>query len=142
MRTETKSRTTPMTKIDTQRLRELLADLRADDPRPRFAGALEIRCANFLREHGPALLARIAELEAEREWRPIESAPKDGTRVLIYTCRGNPSTYEGVLIAEYVQTDDNGDRWWELDEGGRAMNPAGWKPLPEPPSLVPVAEVG
>lgn len=28
-----------------------------------------------------AMAARIRELEAQREWRPISSAPKDGTRV-------------------------------------------------------------
>ena len=45
-------------------LRELLADLAKDDPRPRLAGVLEIRAANFLREHGARLLADSDELAA------------------------------------------------------------------------------
>lgn len=43
--------------MDNSELRGLLADLAKDDPRPRLAGVLEIRAANYLREHGARLLA-------------------------------------------------------------------------------------
>jgi hypothetical protein len=52
----------------TELLKELEAvvgDLSKDSPAPRFAGALEIRCANFLRTHN----AEIAEaLKDARRW--------------------------------------------------------------------------
>jgi hypothetical protein len=54
--------------MDNSELRGLLADLAKDDPRPRLAGVLEIRAANFLREHGARLLAdseAYAKLRAE-----------------------------------------------------------------------------
>jgi hypothetical protein len=58
------------------------------------------------------------------EWRTIDSAPKDGTRVLV-------DTVLGVFIA-----------WWDDDywedavrtfNGGPPLKPLHWMPLPEPP---------
>ena len=54
--------------MDNDELRGLLADLAKDNPRPRLAGVLEIRAANYLREHGARLLAdseAYAKLRAE-----------------------------------------------------------------------------
>jgi len=52
--------------MDNEQVRGLLADLAKDDPAPRLAGVLEIRAANFLREHGARLLADSDELAALR----------------------------------------------------------------------------
>jgi len=49
--------------MDNSELRGLLADLAKDDPRP-WTCVLEIRAANFLREHGARLLADSDELAA------------------------------------------------------------------------------
>ena len=62
--------------MDNSELRGLLADLAKDDPRP-WTCVLEIRAANFLREHGARLLADSDELAALKariaakatEWR-------------------------------------------------------------------------
>jgi hypothetical protein len=57
------------------------------------------------------------------DWQPIETAPKDGTRVLIY----EPNTEEGgsVLLGKYED-----GQWHDLDFN---RNPTHWMPLPEPP---------
>lgn len=67
-------------------------------------------------------------------WRPIETAPKDGTLVLIFAALGNPAAFEGVLLAAYGRTDDNGEDWWALDSGGWVKSPSHWMPLPPPPT--------
>jgi hypothetical protein len=67
------------------------------------------------------------------EWQKIETAPKDGRQVLVYSTLGNPSTSEGIRIAEFSFTDYNGDEWWQMDDGRYVQNPSHWMPLPEPP---------
>lgn len=73
------------------------------------------------------------------DWRPIETAPKDGTWVLI--CGGTIRTlgvtvdheYTGVGIAAY-----NGRReCWDRDDGRSRHDPARWMPLPDPPEIEP-----
>lgn len=76
------------------------------------------------------------------EWQPIETAPKDGTRVLVY------GTYQwedyldrqqtGAVTAYYIAADfwDDEDIGWVLISTNpyrdRAQ-PTHWMPLPEPP---------
>jgi hypothetical protein len=65
------------------------------------------------------------------DWQPIETAPKDGTRILI-------ASKEGVASASWsccIHWDPAGD-WSDSDE---YATPAGheithWMPLPEPPN--------
>jgi Protein of unknown function (DUF551) len=60
------------------------------------------------------------------EWRTIDSAPRDGTRVLIYK-RGFA---EDIFVAWYSTT-------WEGWHAAYAINfvePTHWMPLPEPPA--------
>jgi len=57
-------------------------------------------------------------------WQPIETAPKDGTRVLLWLSIGICATY------------DSFDGQWEDD--GQSLNtdfaaPTHWMPLPAPP---------
>lgn len=71
------------------------------------------------------------------EWLPIESAPKDGARVLL-------SNGHGAWMAEYRPIYGSGYRpanpWFSvmlnhdhLPEAGRYGQPTHWMPLPEPP---------
>lgn len=73
-----------------------------------------------------------AGYEAAREWLPIETAPKDGTRVLL-------RSKWGVEIAHY----DNecvwlgpGGHWvtfYNRSDTEEAEHPTHWQPLPSPP---------
>jgi hypothetical protein len=56
-----------MTGPDVKALRELLDDLRRDGKAPRFAGCLEIRSANLLRDHGEELLRVYEAWQAAAE---------------------------------------------------------------------------
>jgi hypothetical protein len=60
------------------------------------------------------------------DWQPIETAPKDGTHILIYDAYGECSVV-------YWFTYDNGnDCGWTYD-GGDRFDPSHWMPLPDPP---------
>jgi hypothetical protein len=68
-------------------------------------------------------------------WQPIETAPKDGTRVLIY----------GYWDGELSDLDEEPEVWkarfslgtWWVDSDqyyvARVVNPTHWMPLPKPP---------
>lgn len=100
------------------------------------------------------LCARIEELERAHTWRPIESAPKDGSWVLLYKPI-DPTTYayDAPLFHVYVAT-------WEpigyyckpqwaygpnADDYGFRTGVYGathWQPLPAPPGESPVQDEG
>lgn len=71
----------------------------------------------------------VAALQAQR-WQPIESAPKDGTRVLIY----GPSDFipggRGISLASWDYSTWVGDFHEEVYAG---EGPTHWMPLPEAP---------
>lgn len=73
-------------------------------------------------------LSVLTEALAERGWRPIESAPRDGTYVLLTDNRCNPCH----LIARWKF-----DRWWgQATPSGKSIiwtDATHWQPLPEPP---------
>jgi hypothetical protein len=103
-------------------------------------------------------LAQIAELErylerarGDAEWRPIETAPRDGTPILL--CSGDRVTaghweperfpsapeYNGTT-GEYLGQFETGevvDAWWYSEDGGfdGEHPPTHWMPLPTPPSI-------
>jgi hypothetical protein len=112
---------------------------------------------------------RIAALSSQPEerggWRLIESAPKDGTVVLLFCPRGDGSegsTYrltcghwdeEPGGTTEYRDADgryigqDDRDAWagWISFDGGfseETMLPTHWKPLPPPPVALTPASTG
>lgn len=65
------------------------------------------------------------------EWQPIETAPKDGSRMLLWMPLGKG---QAVYIGGY-------DKHWTgqcwVSENPRipsSMTPAGWMPLPNPPA--------
>lgn len=85
--------------------------------------------------------ARVAELEAEREWRPMETAPKDGTFILIVCREGyvnKVSWEEDVVFCPGITKWPY--RWcvygsFQDEQGGYETvdHPVGWRPLPPPP---------
>lgn len=64
--------------------------------------------------------------DAVQYWQPIETAPKDGTEILIY------SRYGDQYVVSY---DDSFNAPWRVrnEEGLNAHIPTHWMPLPEPP---------
>lgn len=71
------------------------------------------------------------------EWQPIETAPKDGTGILVY---GLPSDIEGV---RFTSPGVHAAYWDSIDSAfclkgaswlGPFIKPTHWQPLPEPPS--------
>ncbi len=67
-------------------------------------------------------------------WMPIESAPKDGTRILIGDFKEADPDEHDYGIAEFVQTKWQGigqpDWYWSLNG---TFAPTHWQPLPLPP---------
>ena len=88
----------------------------------RSAGAPSFQNGKWL-----SLPERIAALTDE--WQPIETAPKDGSPVLIFV----PST--GICM--YVAWNRNGN-WMVFDTGkghSAHVDATHWRPLPPPPAL-------
>lgn len=81
----------------------------------------------FARHRQAAIKERDAQIVA---WLPIETAPKDGTLVLLWQ-KGHPQ-----FVGEYVI-----DRWWTEAEWANdcerlrppECDPTHWQPLPPPP---------
>jgi hypothetical protein len=74
------------------------------------------------------------------EWQPIETAPKDGTRVIV-AFRNNCVTIARWSDACAFESNDEGPHWveWECDDHFYSSHltgpnePTHWMPLPEPP---------
>ena len=65
-------------------------------------------------------------------WQPIETAPKDGTPILIY----EPPYFDATPHATYVCSWDTYKEAW-VEHSGECYaqyEPTHWMPLPEPPT--------
>jgi hypothetical protein len=65
-------------------------------------------------------------------WQPIETAPKDGTKVLVYEER------LGIMHVASLQSAQYGELQWLVGEFDYDFpylftQPSHWMPLPEPP---------
>jgi len=74
-------------------------------------------------------------MEKIMEWQPIETAPKDGTTVLLYL-----PEYDEVRTAFYATAVEDGDEQWVIARSvGEtaiafiARNPSHWQPVPASP---------
>jgi hypothetical protein len=77
--------------------------------------------------------AAIAAYEAA-QWRTIDSAPKDGTAVMVWgSWCSLPTPADRIIIASYDDSDDEGGDWYEVTEGCPFW-PTHWRPLPPPPA--------
>jgi|GEM_PF-1728610 len=92
--------------------------------------------------------SKLLELWADgkiAEWRPIETAPKDGTEIILRKAdrvsAGNwidpvrISTEPHATTGEPVQLVEHEEGFWQSWDGGFADDdePTHWMPLPEPP---------
>ena len=71
------------------------------------------------------------------EWQPIETAPKDGTRILVFTVHGEIEISEWYSL-EHFHYKYIADNLFEKivdepNEGWNSNTPIFWMPLPEPP---------
>lgn len=97
------------------------------DPHQRFAVETCPRCKG----ERPAMSDPQTTIHGGAGWRPIETAPRDGTRVLVH---------QGGWVGEASFQDDLNEWWrpWGLIaaaelSGVEPLNPTDWMPLPEPP---------
>lgn len=60
------------------------------------------------------------------KWEPIETAPKDGTPVLVHECGDVVIAYWKQSIGKWIGPRDS---YGDADY----MQPDAWMPLPEPP---------
>lgn len=69
------------------------------------------------------------------DWQPIEAAPRDGTRVLLYS-RLSGSDNERVMLGYWEESDDDEcDAGWMTDsEWWPDFDFTHWQPLPGPPN--------
>lgn len=70
-----------------------------------------------------AILDRLDELEALTEWRPIETAPKDGTPMLVTLVRPDGLDY-GPQVGRFSD-----DRWRNPYGTPLPGSPTHWRPL-------------
>ena len=76
------------------------------------------------------------------EWQPIESAPKDGTEVILF---GDAKWPQGVVpaygdVSDCVSTGYFSGGIWQFM--GRIGKPTHWQPLPAPPAALASQAVG
>lgn len=75
------------------------------------------------------------------DWQPIETAPRDGTGILVWTERGCFSVeWNGPSLPRFEQNESAYSDGWYVDNGSRDLydlrgpSPTHWMPLPEPPT--------
>lgn len=71
-------------------------------------------------------------------WQTIDSAPKDGTRILVFTIHGDVELSDWFSIPRISYEPINGgDTFRKVEsiaaEGWNSNEPTHWQPLPEPP---------
>jgi hypothetical protein len=74
-------------------------------------------------------LSRNVTKERLVEWQPIETAPKDGTEVLLWVPDG---TYFALMMTGSYEGCAMG--WCDNVRGSPGFEPTHWMPLPRPPS--------
>lgn len=98
----------------------------------------------ILAERAEAAEAEVSKLKAQVEWQPIETAPKDGTAVIIAVPdRAHTDFIVGEAYFDPEHYGD-GDWWWANTDYGdyhggpvsevNYNHPTHWRPLPAPPS--------
>ena len=80
----------------------------------------------------------ILEILPVMEWQPIETAPKDGTWIMLFSpCEEFPTSDVTHWIAKYGYFDNSFEPGWIDQEDALVMKehePTHWMPLPPPPA--------
>jgi hypothetical protein len=77
----------------------------------------------------------IREAVLEEAWQPIETAPKDGGSVLIYS---PDASDKGIMVGVWIEVEhpELELEWVDAVDGEIIdADPTHWRPLPEPPAL-------
>jgi hypothetical protein len=76
------------------------------------------------------------------EWQAIETAPKDGTAILVYGPGLLREIDGNCAVARWLVREFSAIPWWTVSDGKfgpydlRGPSPTHWMPLPPPPSGV------
>lgn len=92
-----------------------------------------IAAVNFLRTHSAEIAGALRDAE---RWRPIESAPRDGTYILL----GHEGSHseEGRWMGDASRNHWGETGWFASDDDvlcEHPSKPTHWRPLPAPPTL-------
>lgn len=78
-------------------------------------------------QHIDAISAALQEARAERDWQPIETAPKDGRYMLLMWPHWSP---RHAIIGRWFCGE--WDAIWRLEGDRDDPSPTHWMPLPDP----------
>lgn len=116
---------------------------RAMDRADKMLGEIELvrtelaewkQAANFEADLRREYMARFERLLLAKDlWLPIDTAPKDGTKILIYTATND------TIIESWWFHDEQYDIWGWINPfigfGRAGMNASHWRPSPERPTV-------
>lgn len=72
-----------------------------------------------------------AALRERLEWRPFETAPKDGTDLLVF----HPEAGVSIVVYHWTHYGDGPHRWQTTDGTVLTYAPTHWMPLPDAPEV-------
>ena len=93
---------------------------------PKTAGAQTTRAATLQRH---AFYAGWLAAVAAGKWHPIETAPKDGSLVLVAGVENGGVVTSNMTVARWLKPYG----WGSMPFGGLFEGATHWMPLPEPP---------
>lgn len=88
------------------------------------ANCLNEATANVIRQ---IIITALQEYSA---WKPIETAPKDWSSMILYA---SDERLDSEVIEGYFSCFDGGRGEW-VSRCGTTVHPTHWMPLPEPPA--------
>lgn len=98
------------------------------DGKHHYADAADPKAAEFI--------AEACNAKAVGGWQPIETAPRDGTWIMLFAERAEPSVSFGYYDDQPFMPDDDEPWGWafiEADGMPSRVAPTHWMPLPAAP---------
>jgi Protein of unknown function (DUF551) len=104
---------------------------------PELNAVIEANIARDWDLYGAGYTAGKRQAQPIPYWQPIETAPKDGTVVLLWED-------DMVTVGSYTNFDSVGgapegyhNGWFDDETGYHEIIPSHWMPLPDPPTEIP-----